>query len=167
MPLITGDDKWHQVALAANAAVYAALTSKPGRYGVVPGAIVWDDCSCGLLATSWVQSWLSTVFPAEDTNPQGNCDVPWEVSEFAVQIVRCAPTSDDQGRPPSTDTLAKAALLMAVDGNQLETSVSKLLCQMLEDGKIIDFMVNRRTTQGPEGGCVGSELRFMVGLGRG
>lgn len=165
--MISGDDKWNQVATLLNNAVYAALTNKPDRSGVVPGAIAWDDCQCGLLATAWAQNFLSDNFPEQVNQVTGNCGPAWDVSEFVIQIVRCAPSPDSAANAPSTLSLASAALLMDQDGNQMQRAVSVLLCQLKEDYSIVEYFINPRTPQGPDGACVGSELRVLVALPRG
>jgi len=169
--VITGDDKWHQVALLLNQAVADALLSAgsptPERSGVVPGAIAWDDCTCGILATSWSMTFLTEVFPQEANTMEGNCVAPEEASEFVIQLIRCAPGADSNGKSPSVTDLTAAALLMATDGNIMERSASAALCALKDNGRIWSYIVNRRTSQGPSGLCVGNELRVMVGLPRG
>jgi hypothetical protein len=165
--VISGDDKWNQVATLINSAVEAALTTKPGRSGVVPGEIAWDDCDCGLLATSWVQNYLSDLFPEQVNQVTGNCGPAWDVSEIVVQIIRCAPSPSSAANAPTPSALAAAALLRDIDGNQMQRAVSVLLCQMKDAYDIIDYFIQPRTPQGPAGGCVGSELRMLVALPRG
>lgn len=167
--MISGDDKWHQVALALNTAIYNALPSgsRPCRSGVVPGAIAWDDCTCGILATSWAQTFLSEVIPQETVTVIGNCEAPWETSEFVMQLIRCAPLPDSSGNAPTVSALTAAARVMAVDGNIMERVASQTLCEMKDQYQIADYLVRRRTSVGPEGGCVGNELRILVGLPRG
>src|SRR3990172_10621502 len=63
MPMITGELKWYTVASTIEQAVYAELTTKPDRHSVVPGAIAWDECDCGLLAVSVARIFLSETFP--------------------------------------------------------------------------------------------------------
>lgn len=171
MTLITGNDRWNQVGVLLNQAVVSALTSAgfplPDRSGVVPGAIAWDDCTCGILATSWSMTYLTSSFPTEASTVEGNCDAPEEATEYVIQLIRCAPGPDSNGNAPTVKELADAALLMSTDGNIMGRAVSVLLCQMKEQGQIWDYMVSRRTAQGPEGMCVGNEQRVLVGLPRG
>jgi hypothetical protein len=164
--MIQGDDRWWQVASRVVTAVYAGLAVAPERYGVVPGAVAWDDCDCGLLAVSWTLSYPSDVFPAEQAGVNGNCDSAWEVSEFLIQIIRCAPGPGPNANAPTVKALSDAARLQDTDGNQVVRSLSALLCTMKDAYDIDDFLVTRRTPLGPEGGCVGSEQRFLVALPR-
>jgi hypothetical protein len=169
--VIHGDDKWHQIALLINQAMIDTLTSAgsplPDRAGVVPGAIAWDDCTCGILATSWSMTYLTESFPQEATTVAGNCTAPEETSEFVIQLIRCAPGASSNGSSPSVTDLTAAALLMATDGNIMERAASVLLCALKDNSRIWDYMISRRTAQGPSGLCVGNELRVLVGLPRG
>lgn len=166
--MIIGDDRWYQVADLINTAVYNELTLKPGRSGVVPGMVAWDDCCSGTLATTWALIFGSDVFPQEQSYVTGNCDTAWEVAEIVIQLIRCAPTPS--GSPnqlaPSVASLASAARQMAIDVTQSRRAAARLLCTMKDDDDIVDFKVNRHSSLGPEGGCVGIELRMYVGLPR-
>jgi hypothetical protein len=164
--VITGSLKWYTVASVLEQAVYAELTTKPDRHGVVPGAIAWDECDCGLLAVSVARVFLTETFPDELSRRIGNaCDAPWEVAEVVIQVVRCAPNPDDID-PPTTAELAASAQEVLRDAYQMLKAVSVKLCEMNRDREISDFMVRPLTAQGPSGGCVGNELRAYVALGR-
>lgn len=164
--MITGPLKWYTVASAIEQAVYAELTTKPDRHSVVPGAIAWDECDCGLLAVSVARIFLTETFPDELSRRIGNaCDAPWEVAEVVIQVVRCAPNPDDID-PPTTAELAASAQEVLRDAYQMLKAVSVKLCEMNRDREISDFMVRPLTAQGPSGGCVGNELRAYVALGR-
>jgi hypothetical protein len=163
---ILGDDRWWQVATRVVAAVQAALTVPVERAGVVPGAVAWDECDCGLLAVSWTVSYPSDSFPTEQTGVVGNCSAAWEVAEFLVQVIRCAPGPTAQANAPTVKALSDAARLLDTDGNQVVRAVSVLLCTMKDAMDVEDFLVTRRIPQGPEGNCVGSEQRFLVALPR-
>lgn len=164
--MITGPLKWYTVAAALEAAVYAELTTKPDRHSVVPGAIAWDECDCGLLAISLARIHLSDSFPAQLTTRVGACDAAWEVGEYVVQLIRCAPNPDGDDLAPTTAALDASAQEILQDAYELLKSASETLCEMKRDHDIIDFFLNPLTSQGPSGGCVGNELRFLVGLPR-
>lgn len=166
--MITGDDRWFQVCSRVNTAIYEGLTTKPCRSGVVPGLVAWDDCSCGILATTWAIIMGSDTFPQEKIDVSGNCDTAWEVIEIAVQIIRCAPSpgNNNSQLAPSVKSLSDAAKLMDVDATQMGRAVTVLLCGMKDSYEIVDFMVTRCSSVGPEGGCVGSEQRMLIALPR-
>lgn len=164
--MITGATKWNQVAVLVRDAAVAGLSTPPDRASIVPGAIAWDECDCGLLAVSLNQVYVSDSFPAPYVDRTNPCGGAWEVGEYVVQIVRCAPSPDGQSLSPTVAGLEEAALLVQTDTVELLTAIQELLCGLLSDNQIIDFVINPLTAQGPQGGCVGNELRFLIGLPR-
>lgn len=167
--MITGPLKWYTVASTIEQAVYAELTTKPARHSVVPGAIAWDECDCGMLAVSVAQVFLTETFPDQLSRRVGNaCDAPWEVAEIVVQVVRCAPNPDDPLTAPATDELDTSAREVLTDAYEMLKAVSVKLCEMNSPNvrDISDFMLRPLTAQGPAGGCVGNELRAYVSLPR-
>lgn len=164
--MITGPTKWYTVAKALRDAVYAELTVKPSRSGVVPGAIAWDECDCGLLAVSLAQIFLSDS-PADIVGrPFGNCDAVYEVGEFVIQVVRCAPNPLSLDEPPTVAALDASAQEVMRDAYEMLEGASVRLCEMNAARDISAFMMRPLTSQGPSGGCVGNELRAYVVLGR-
>jgi hypothetical protein len=170
MALITGPLKWYTVAETVRSAIMADLTTLPDRSAVVPGAIAWDECDCGLLAVSVARIYLSDNFPQPLTEKVGvaACDAAWDVGEFVVQLIRCAPNPEGDALAPTVAALDASAQEILRDAYELLQSVTVTLCEMKEqpDREIIDFFVNPLTSQGPSGGCVGSEVRFLVALAR-
>jgi hypothetical protein len=167
MPMIAGELKWYTVASRLEQAIYAELSETPARHGVVPGAIAWDECDCGLLAVS-----VGTIYPTEQfPNPalvrvSNACDAPWEAAEIIMQVVRCTPTADDNGNPPTTAALDASAREILTDAYEMMRAVSIALCQMNRDREISDYLMRPLTPQGPSGMCGGNELRAVVSLPR-
>ncbi|GAA3852534.1 hypothetical protein GCM10023084_03460 [Streptomyces lacrimifluminis] len=166
MPMISGELKWYEVASRLEQAIFADLTVPPDRHGVVPGAIAWDACDCGLLAVSVGQTYPTEQFPNPALVRVGGCDAPWEAAEIIMQVVRCTPTHDDQGNPPTTAALDTSAQEILRDAYQMMRAVSTTLCQMNKDREISDFVMRANTPQGPSGACGGNELRAVVSLPR-
>lgn len=166
MPMISGELKWYTVASRLEQAIYAELTTKPDRHGVVPGAIAWDACDCGLLAVSVGQIYPTEQFPNPALVNVGGCDAPWEAAEIIMQVVRCTPTHDDQGNPPTVAELDTSAQEILRDAYRMMRAVSTTLCQMNRDREISDFVMRANTPQGPSGACGGNELRAVVALMR-
>ena len=164
--MISGELKWYEVAAALEAAVYAALTDKPQRHGVVPGAIAWDACDCGMLAASIAQVYPSETFPAPQATPFGSCQAPYEVAEIVIQIIRCAPNPEGQNLWPPTAALDASAQQVARDAYETLRAVSLELCSMNEARDVADYLIRPQVIQGPTGGCVGSEMRALVSLPR-
>lgn len=165
--MITGPLKWYTVAAALETAVYAELTTKPDRHSVVPGAIAWDACDCGLLAVSVAQVFLSNRFPDQVAAPAGiRCDAAWEVGEFVIQVIRCAPNPEGDNLAPTTAALDASAQEVLRDAYEMLKAASETLCAMEDARDISSFMLRPLTAQGPSGGCVGNELRAYVALRR-
>jgi hypothetical protein len=165
--VITGELKWYTVAETIRAAVHTGLTVAPQRSGVVPGAIAWDECDCGMLAVAQNRVFLSDSFPETYTAPAGvRCDAAWEVGEYTVQVIRCAPNPEGQALAPPVAALDASAQEVARDTYEVLKAVSQTLCQMHDASDIADFLLLPLTSQGPEGGCVGVEVMFLVGLWR-
>lgn len=165
--MITGPLKWYTVAETLRQAVHAELTVEPQRSSVVPGAVAWDECDCGLLAASVGQIYLTEIFPEPATRRVGNaCDAPWEAAEIVVQVVRCAPNPDDPLTAPTTTELDASAREVLQDAYEMMRALSTTLCQMNRDRDIADFILRPLTAQGPAGGCVGNEVRAIVSLSR-
>lgn len=164
--MIGGDLRWYTVADTIRQAVRAALTTPVQQSCVVPGTIAWDNC-CGMLAASVGTIFLSDRFPEQERAVVGSrCDVAWEVAEIAFQLVRCAPVQDERGNPPTCAQLDTAAQLWAQDAHILMASVASAVCSMRDSNQIIDYLVQTVVPQGPQGACVGSELRVFISLPR-
>lgn len=167
MPLITGPLKWYTLAADLEAAAYAGFTEKPARHGVVPGAIAWDACDCGLLAVSLNQVYLSDVFPDPISSLSGiRCDAAYEVGEYVLQILRCAPQPQGENLAPTVAELDASAQETLRDLYELLRSISVELCQLEGAGSILSHVLRPATAQGPSGACTGWELRALVALGR-
>lgn len=170
MTQVLGPMKWYIVSAALRDAVYAALTVKPQRYGVVPGEVAWDDCTCGLLTVSQVRTFVSDDFPVPQDVPIGiGCDGVYEVTEYLLTLLRCSPgpgpNPDDIA--PSVEDLDAAAQLASQDAVELLNAAVVELCTMKGDGDVEDFLVMEATAVGPQGDCTGTELRVVVSLFRG
>jgi len=140
------------------------------RACVVPGDIAWDECNCGLLAVTARRFFLSDNFPETSLGVglirSSPCDLPWLVAELLVQVIRCAPTSHDDGSPPTCLALGTAARILLEDAYVTLTTVVSILCGMTDADEIIDYVIGEQVTRGPEGDCVGTELNVFVGVMR-
>lgn len=162
--MITGPLKWYTVAETLRQAVHAELTTKPDRSGVVPGQIAWDECDCGILAVSRAQIHISETFPDPVAQPVGNCDAPYEVGEFIIQVIRCVPGATDQTLAPTVAELDTSAQEIDQDAYEMLKAVSVKLCEMNAARDISNFLLRPLTAQGPSGVCGGNELRALVAL---
>lgn len=165
MTAITGTDRWTTVALRLKAAVAAELTVSPDRMANVPGNIAWDECTCGLLAVTLVRVYFSDEFPEVQATRTGGCDSIYEVGEFSVEVVRCAPAPVGQELSPTVASQELAAALLQQDMAETLNGLSRYLCSIADDD-IENYLVGPGQSSGPEGDCVGIQVRVLVALGR-
>lgn len=149
----------------------------PCRACVVPGQVAWDSCEdpCtgeagGQLSVSVARIYASTFdgFPAEARvvhGVKGCTPPPLTAVELLISVLRCAPSFDESGCPPSCDQLAQAARRLHVD---MVTVYNALLCCLPGTDPSRPrgrrFVMGIQRTVGPEGGCVGLEQRVTVAL---
>lgn len=164
--MITGTARWYTIGSLLVTAVRTGLTSSVARYGMVPGEIAWDDCHCdGALYVTTPRIYRSERFPAEAEGPVGaRCQAPYEVCEYTVSVLRCAPQPEGQELSPDAVDLDTAAGLLLQDVTETMAAVMSLLCQRKDADDISDYFVTPAETAGPEGSCVGFTLRVLVSL---
>lgn len=165
--MITGPVRWYTVGQHLVTSVRTALSSKPKRFGMVPGEIAWDSCDCGgMLAVSLSRLYLSESFPEESETVSGACQPPYEVGQFTVAVVRCAPNPDGTESAPKADELDTAAGLLLQDATQMLDAVAATMCRLKDGDDVLDYLVTPVEPVGPEGGCVGVNLTVRVCLVR-
>lgn len=166
--MITGSDRWYTVGGYLVTAVQAGLSAGVARAGQVPGEIAWDNCTCeGVLAVSVPRIYLSELFPEETETVVGvRCQAPYEVAEFTVSVIRCAPQPEGQDMAPDASDLDTSAGLLLQDMSESMDALSARLCVLKDEESISDFMVAPAEAAGPEGACVGFNLRVLVSLER-
>lgn len=166
--MISGTARWYTVGSYLVTATRTGLSSSVARAGQVPGEIAWDDCNCdGILAVTTPRVFLSENFPEEAEGTVGvRCQAPYEVGEFTVSVIRCAPTPDGQEMAPPAADLDAAAGLLLQDTAETMDAVSALMCQLKDSDTISDYLISPAESAGPEGACVGFTLRVLVSLER-
>jgi hypothetical protein len=141
---------------------------KPERVTVYPGLIAWDECDCGLLAGAVQQVFFSDDFPVPQGSgqplPNTACAAGFIVAQMVISVVRCAPTPNENEVSPTVMALTNAARVWTVDAHWTRHTVACRLQEMKDADEIVDYVVNTQTPVGPEGGCVGSDIMFTVGL---
>lgn len=140
----------------------------PGRSCVVPGEIVWDDCTCGMLAVSWRVMGTGAAFPTLDSeNPQSNCGPRVMIVQITVAALRCASSPDDNGNSPTCAQLEDDAFQMLSDSVAIRDTVTCCIRELHETFAIADYAIGQTLPAGPEGACVGSTLDLLIGFTRG
>lgn len=167
--MITGPGGFHQIATAVMEAVRDDLAATPSgpleRACVVPGAIAWDECECGMLAVAAARWFLSNAFPEESAGAtMPGCGAAWRVAELVIQVARCAPGPDARGAAPTCTALAASALEVTTDASVTLSTVACLLHEMRRDRQIVDYTITGQLASGPSGNCTGSELRVLVAI---
>ena len=123
---------------------------------VAAGAVAWDSC-CGLLVVAPERVFRSAQFPAEGTTDYV-CETSLLVVDIVVLLLRCVPTVDDRGMPPTPDAMdaayADALTDAAIIWNEL----------VGEKPEGWDRANVDQTFSGATGGCIGVETRMQVGL---
>lgn len=147
-------------------ALAASLGGAVDRACVVPGEVAWDACHCGLLAVSPQRFFLSADFPTGTSVRTSPCDAPWLVGELVIDVVRCAPTPQGTSVSVPCDQLDAAGQVTAADAYVTLTETVSVLCGLVEDERIVDYLLGEQVTSGPQGSCIGTELRAFVAIYR-
>lgn len=174
MTQLRGPDAFYAVASILVTGVSDELVGSLGgavaRASVVPADVVWDDCSCGLLAVTVTRFFLSDNFPADSTSTGeiriGPCDLPWVVGEIHLEVVRCAPLPTGDALAPTVEALDESARILLSDASLALRRATQELCALKEEDLIVDYVTGEQTAVGPLGDCVGTDLRLLVALER-
>lgn len=133
---------------------------------VVPGEIAWDGCDCGMFAQTITGDVPSNTFPAPAVDIRtGPCGPNLLVYSVTAQLLRCIPTLDDNGNPPTCDALLAAAQVTEDDRTRLRTAVTCCLREMHTAVEIYNFAVGATTSVGPQGLCGGVQITYQFALG--
>lgn len=156
----------------------AEIEDQPGcpcRACVVPGPPAWDRCTdpCGTgdgvggqLTVHVARIYPSLSFPADDRTVFGTraCPAPATAVDLVVTLLRCAPTLDEHGCPPTCEELSAAARVVHLDTASVHNA---LLCCLPTTGprrRGPQFVMGAHRVLEPQGGCMGIEQRVTVAL---
>lgn len=135
------------------------------RVCVVPGEIAWDACDCGQLTINNPSQFSSNIFPTPiPGGDQTQCGAPVIASTFNITALRCSPSSDRSGHPPTCSQLQNAAELLYKDKYYMRAAAICCLAELQRTHVIEMYTVGTVIETGPRGGCVGAEMPFTVGL---
>lgn len=153
----------YSVCDALRAQVLAALDANPESDPVTTtytgvGLVAWDDC-CGQLVVTPERIFRYLTFPNEATADE-QCFGGELGVVVAVTLVRCVPTPDDSGRPPTAARLQVAHERVLDDAAIVWNS----LVGPLPDPLWERASVSQEFT-GSEGGCISINTRLTVGVG--
>ncbi len=121
-----------------------------------------DLCCEGLAYTMLGDTWMSSdSFPDQDVIRQirGSCAPPTWAQDFKMGIVRCSPTGQPDGEPPTNLEWLVASQQNLVDAHSLRLAsccfrdyVITTLQGTIYDG--MSVVINRQVQANPQGGCV-------------
>lgn len=127
------------------------------RSMVAVGAVAWDDC-CGMLVVAPESIYRSQEFPTEYAG-EDYCWGGQITLSLVVLLVRCVPTVDDRGRPPTQQALEESSRSILADAS---TVWDAIVCAELPDEW--ERAGVRQSYVGGEGGCLGIETRVTIGI---
>lgn len=159
----------------------AAQTTVEGYPGCPPckyptsGEPAHDSCcGCGGQLNTWIERvYPYATFPDIDDGTIGRgfgqCGPPKGfAADLVVSVLRCAPSMNDDGSPPSPTAMAENAWITAVD---LQTALTGIVCCLDElvlprRRRPYRYVLGEGRINTPEGGCVAVEARVTVDLGK-
>jgi hypothetical protein len=150
----------------ARTALSKVTAGVPGRVCDVPGLLAWDGCDCGVLAVTVDRIYPSATFPVEaaDVVLTSPCPPPYDAVDMTVTVLRCAPSPDDFGWPPSCDQLAAAAEVEFEDLEAIRGALACCLAVLTVTDTIAEWTLRDTTPAGPQGGCVGTGTHLTIGM---
>lgn len=148
-------------------ALAAGPTKVPERRGVTAGQISWLG-QCDQLIVAIGNTWLTSSFPnPASQDALGLCAGTTLGCDLTLALVRCFPTVDATGNPPSTDSLDATAQILGADQQVLGEAVPCSLGNQVTDGLIMDYTVSGLNMVGPDGGRISIEVVCRIELRRG
>jgi hypothetical protein len=123
---------------------------------VAAGAVAWDTC-CGLLVAAPERVYRSAFFPNEGATDD-ECETGLLVVDVVVLLLRCVPTVDSRGNPPPIDALSRAYGEVLSEAAVVWNAVTSELPEGWDRARVDQQFV------GAQGGCIGVETRFTIGL---
>lgn len=154
------DERFNDADAPPLGGVAGAVEYRPGL--LVPALDNWGTCS--MLFVTAGRRWLSKTFPAL-TEHQTCAGVP--VLELTVGVARCSSAfGDENGNPPSPDTLAGEMDVQEDDKDRLEAAVCSAMKRLRDDHHVSAWSRGPVDVQGPEGGTVAVHVTLLVQLTR-
>lgn len=158
-------DRWYVAAddvLAALVAGYVAQgVDLPDRQLVTPGLPAWD---CDMLAVQVEREFSYSGSVAQEVIEPLTEAVAFAMrgAQLGITLLRCVPTSDEDGNPPTAASEQAAAELILTDSQRmLNVLVAAVRAGDIGGCNSVAFM--EWVSQGPQGGLGGGLLRVRLG----
>lgn len=131
--------------------IKVSLDPVPGKVFVQPGdEVAWDQCDCD--GQAWAK--IVNVVPVLGTRKaNGVACVEWWDVTFGVGVLRCVKGPNQRGVLPT-------GAQITADGHRFADDLVALMT-MVECDPYVRQIV-QATPLGPQGGCAGSEVQFIV-----
>lgn len=128
-----------------------------------------DDCDCtcdgGGQGTAWLRFVSATSSTTMVTGARRQIPSPCAQGEYAVTVQvgvwRCAPTIDDNGRPPTDDAYDQFTRGMSRDSSAL---IRTFQCCDALTSRDIEWSIESVRPLGPSGGCAGVAVQARMQL---
>lgn len=133
------------------------------RNYIVPGALAWDDCTCGLLAIEWQSANYTAVFPNPRPALADGCK-PYLALQLLVTALRCAPSPGQNGEAPSGEALGAAAIVNLDDLEAVLSGTAQAASTLESNHVILEYSLGQVSPAGPQGGCVGVTQQIHLGF---
>lgn len=118
----------------------------------------WDNCCQG---QAWIR--VVSVFPSQNfPSPDGGrfrCDHSAMAAQLEIGVIRCAPTFDEQGNPPSVEAMEESFRVVHSDRARVMRAVK---CCFQAESQCEEVNVGTWTPLGESGGCVGGVTNVTV-----
>lgn len=128
--------------------------------GLVPGdTVAWDyigDTGQGMAWVRLMNIYPSAAFPAVDSTLRSSCASPL-AAQVEMGILRCAPSPDSDGTPPSMAAQWEATRLQLADMAAMYAAVR--CCYDRQENMVL----GQYNPAGPEGGVVGGTWQVWLG----
>jgi hypothetical protein len=116
-----------------------------------PGiSVAWDACCDGQLSFQIV-SMIPKYSERRGASLKTPCSVDWWAVTVRVDMLRCTPTINDAGQPPTPEAITRS-------GMQLTSDLGQLVRAFQTRDEVYD--VGQWQPIGPDGGCVGGGTTF-------
>jgi hypothetical protein len=167
-------DKFYDAAaFLLDCACVALATTEggcPERRCVVPGAAAEAVNCCegeGQLTVALARVFPSRTFPTPDVGTPNNCDAPYTVAAYTVEMFRCMPVGQMQFAP-TCDELDTTAFLTMQDVWAVRNGITCCLRNEAQSVPVLGhgyrWSLGDHAPQLPEGSCVGTRLEVAVGF---
>lgn len=140
---------------------------RPAVRLIAVGGLVVDDCCAGQLIVAWERVYRTPLglFPAE-AGIDDVCAGGLIAIEMVVRTDRCVPLINDRGQAPPIAEQEAAFAAVSIDAAVVWQAVTSL-AMLGDDGYGFPDWQRAGVSQtpaGPDGGCLGVETRFTLGL---